>query len=224
MFILNNGKSGVKFYKKTAADLVTSGVVDRKTAIVIARSKDMGDSRSLLFKNTIDQTVMVAFAKAPVMNEGRLGGPQYSMVGAVFNSTGTITVSNAAYGTTSPLMSTNNVGLWTPGSSFRFLGSTSNDNKTFVISSMAGNVITVNTVLGSTPVNETVANTSPIMIRQLSLVDGFEVPDGDAISLDLSMNRMDIVGDTGDTEVYIYPLGLVTSSASKAFRIYSFCL
>lgn len=224
MFILNNGKSGVKFYKKTAQALVTANSVDKKSAVMIANSKDLGDCKSLLFKNTVGQTVMIAFAKAPNRVPDKTPGPDFSFVGAVFNAAGTITVSSAAVGTVSSDLSGNSVGNWTVGASFRVRGSTLNDNKTFVITSVAGNVITVNTSLGSTPANETIANTSPIMIHQISLVDGFEVADGDSISLDLYTNKMDIAGETGSTDIYVYPMGSITASTSNAIRIYSFCL
>jgi hypothetical protein len=225
MFLMNNGKSIVKFYKKNAQELITGNVSDKKSAILIANSKEMGTSKSILFKNTIGQTMMVAFAKSPNLVPDKIPGPDFSFVGAVFSSAGTITVTSADVAATiSPALSGNSIGNWKPGASFRVRGTTSNNNKTFVITSVVGNVITVDTTLGSTPANESISNSFPVLFYQISLVDAFEIVDGDSISLDLHMNTMDISGETGSTDVYIYPVGVVTASTTNAFRIYSFAM
>ena len=208
--------------KKTAAEILAAGAVS-SLAPVKFFSVPSGEMKSLMFNNNLG-----AHATIAAVNHKDMQKRAVSYVGVNIAATNIITLVNAEQTVTNGIMTpgmnyTYNASQeWLQvGTKFKLQGSTSNDNKVFLINAItiAGPNITIglDTTNGAAAVNEVIANTSPIKVIPFQVVDLFDVLDGDSIAIDLRANNITV---ENSVDFYVYTLTTPPTSTVNAIRAY----
>jgi hypothetical protein len=226
IFIGAGNRNAFKQEKRTAQEIVTAVATSSQNPLKFF-GVPSGEVKNIMFKNNLGAHATIAAVNKQDMlkRAASYGGISIAANNVItfINPQQTI-VSGQVFPATNDIYNAAQEWLQV-GTKFKLQGSVNNDNRVFVVASIAitgaNMAITLNINPaaggGAQAANEVIAATAPIKLIPFQVVDLFDVLDGDSISIDLRANNITL---ENHVDFYVYTLSAPQASSVNAIRAY----